>query len=136
MIARFASFRRRRKTFALIAVLLVLAVVETVAATGRPNILFITVDDMNCDSMGAYGCKLPDTTPNMDKLASEGLRFEYAHVVVGNCMPSRNCMYSGLYPHNNRVEGFYQVPDKKYPVLCDLMKEGGYFTGIRGKVSH
>ncbi len=102
----------------------------------RPNILFITIDDMNCDSMGAYGCALPGTTPNMDRLAGDGLRFEYAHVVVGNCMPSRNCMYSGLYPHNNRVEGFYQVRDKDYPVLCDLMKEGGYFTGIRGKVSH
>jgi len=116
----------------------VLLVAMALAAQGgeRPNILFITVDDMNCDSMGAYGCPLTGTTPNMDRLAAEGLRFEYAHVVVGNCMPSRNCMYSGLYPHNNRVEGFYQVQDKDYPVLCDLMKEGGYFTGIRGKVSH
>ncbi len=117
------------------------AVAAAVAATGLeclagPNILFITVDDMNCDSMGAYGCELPDVTPHMDRLAGEGLRFEYAHVVVGNCMPSRNCMYSGLYPHNNRVEGFYPVKDKDYPVLCDLMKAGGYFTGIRGKVSH
>ncbi len=72
----------------------VLPVAIALAAQGgeRPNILFITVDDMNCDSMGAYGCALPGTTPNMDRLAAEGLRFEYAHVVVGNCMPSRNCM--------------------------------------------
>ncbi len=102
----------------------------------RPNILLITVDDMNCDSVGAFGCRLEGTTPRIDRLASEGLRFEYAHVVVGNCMPSRNVMWSGRYPHNNHVEGFYQVKDAKYPVLADLMKQQGYFTAIRGKVSH
>ena len=107
-----------------------------IAAENRPNILFISVDDMNADSIGAFGCKLPATTPHIDKLAAEGLRFQYAHVVVGNCMPSRNVMFSGRYPHNNRVEGFYQVPDKDYPVLADLMKANGYFTAIRGKVSH
>ncbi len=105
-------------------------------ARDRPNILFISVDDMSCDSVGSFGCKLPETTPNIDRLASQGLRFMYAHVQVGNCMPSRNVMFSGRYPHNNRVEGFYQVKDPDYPVLADLMKAGGYFTGIRGKVSH
>jgi N-sulfoglucosamine sulfohydrolase len=55
---------------------------------------------------------------------------------VGNCMPSRNVLLSGRYPHNNRVEGFYQVPEPGYPVLADLLKGAGYFTGIRGKVSH
>ena len=39
-------------------------------ADEKPNILFITVDDMSCDSVGVYGCKLKDTTPHMDKLAS------------------------------------------------------------------
>lgn len=108
----------------------------TAQAANRPNLLFITVDDMSADSIGAFGCKLAGTTPQIDKLASESLRFQYAHVVVGNCMPSRNVMLSGRYPHNNRVEGFYQVKDKNYPVLSDLMKEAGYFTAIRGKVSH
>jgi N-sulfoglucosamine sulfohydrolase len=102
----------------------------------RPNILFISVDDMSCDSVGAFGCELADTTPHIDRLATQGLRFEYAHMQVGNCMPCRNVMFSGRYPHNNRVEGFYQVKDVKYPSLADLMKAGGYFTGIRGKVSH
>ncbi len=102
----------------------------------RPNVLFITVDDMSCDSIGAFGCKLSQTTPNIDRLASQGLRFQHAHVQVGNCMPSRNVMLSGRYPHNNGVEGFYQVRDVSYPVMADLMKEAGYFTGIRHKVSH
>lgn len=106
------------------------------AAAERPNFLFITVDDMSCDSIGAYGCKLPDTTPHTDRLAAECLRFNQAHVQVGNCMPSRNVMFSGRYPHNNRVEGFYQVKNPGYPVLADLLKEAGYYTGIRGKVAH
>lgn len=106
------------------------------AADERPNVLIITVDDMNCDSVGAFGCALPDTTPHIDRLAAEGLRFEYAHVQVGNCMPSRNVLFSGRYPHNNRVEGFYQIRDPNYPVFADLMKRAGYFTGIRGKATH
>jgi N-sulfoglucosamine sulfohydrolase len=51
-------------------------------------------------------------------------------------MPSRNVLYSGRYPHNNGVEGFYQVKNPSYPVMTDLMKEAGYFTAIRGKVGH
>lgn len=106
------------------------------AAVARPNVLIITTDDMSCDSVGVYGAKLKDTTPHMDRLAASSLRFNHAFVQVGNCMPSRNVMFSGRYPHNNRVEGFYQVRDPGYPVMSDLMKAGGYFTGIRGKVSH
>ena len=102
----------------------------------KPNILFVTVDDMSCDSVGAFGCKLEGTTPNVDKLAAEGRSFLRAHVVVGNCFPSRNVMFSGRYPHNSGVEGFYQVKPIGFPVLCDLMKGAGYYTAIRGKVSH
>lgn len=102
----------------------------------QPNLLIITVDDMNCDSVGVYGCRLANTTPHIDRLAKSALRFEHAHVQVGNCMPSRNVMWSGLYPHRNGVEGFYQVPDAKHAHLCDLAKSAGYFTAIRYKISH
>ena len=105
-------------------------------AVARPNFLLITVDDMSCDSVGVYGCALPETTPHMDAIAASGLRFQHAHVVVGNCKPSRNVMWSGRYPHNNGVEGFYDNPDPDFPVLCDLMQDAGYFAGIRGKVTH
>ena len=119
-------------------ILLSLALLFAVSTRGadRPNILLLTVDDMSCDSVGVFGSKLADTTPNMDKLASQSLRFAHAHVTVGNCMPCRNVMFSGLYSHNNKVEGFYQVKDPGWPHLVDLMKGAGYFTGIRGKVSH
>lgn len=105
-------------------------------AAEKLNVLIITTDDMSCDSVGVYGSKLKDTTPNMDRLAAQSVRFNHAYVQVGNCMPSRNVMFSGRYPHNNRVEGFYMVRDPGYPVMADLMKAGGWFTGIRHKVSH
>lgn len=102
----------------------------------RPNVLLITVDDMSCDSVGVFGCPLRDITPHMDALASSGLRFQHAHVQVGNCMPGRNVLLSGRYPHNNGVEGFRPVRNPDYPVMADLMRAAGYFTAIRGKVSH
>jgi len=58
-------------------------------AVDQLNVLFITVDDMNRDSVGVYGAKVPGTTPNIDKLASEGLRFEHAHVTIAICQPTR-----------------------------------------------
>ncbi len=113
------------------------AVAENESNVGaKPNVLIITVDDMSADSLGIFGCKLADTSPNIDALAVQGMRFTRAHVVVGNCFPSRNVMWSGLYPHNNGVEGFYQVPDAKHPHLADLMQGAGYFTGIQHKVAH
>ncbi|MFN0078353.1 MAG: sulfatase [Prosthecobacter sp.] len=117
---------------------LLIVLCPLLSTLAQPNLLIITTDDMSCDSVGVYGCKLKDTTPNMDKLAAQSLRFNYAHVVVGNCMPSRNVMWSGKYPHNNRIEGFRAMSknDKDYPVLGDLVKAAGYFTGIRHKVEH
>lgn len=105
------------------------------AAEEHPNLLLITVDDMSCDSVGAFGCPLP-TTPNIDRLAESGLRYAHAHVQTGSCFPSRNVLLSGRYSHNTGVEGFYQVPNATYPHFVDLMQSAGYFVGIFGKVSH
>lgn len=103
-------------------------------AAQKPNLLLITVDDMNADSVGVFGSAVPDTTPNIDKLAREGIRFEHAHVQVANCMPSRNVMWSGRYPQNNRVEGFFPVNNPGYLTLADYAKQAGYFTAIYHKV--
>ena len=100
------------------------------------NFLLITVDDMSCDSVGAFGCKLEGTTPVMDRLASQSMRFDHAHVTVGNCNPCRNVMFSGLISHNNKVEGFYKVPNPGWPHMVDLLKDAGYYGAIRGKVTH
>ena len=105
------------------------------AGIAKPNLLLIIVDDMNADSVGAFGAVVPGTTPNIDQLASQGIRFEKAHVQVANCTPSRNVMWSGRYPHSNKVEGFYQVANPGYLTLSDLMQQAGYFTAIHHKVT-
>jgi N-sulfoglucosamine sulfohydrolase len=114
--------------------LLITALGLSLHALAKPNILFITVDDMNTDSLGIYGCPVPDTTPRLDALAAEGMRFEYAHVQVPNCSPSRNVLQTGRYPQNSGVEGFYDV-DVDFPILPDLLQRAGYRTGIWGKVA-
>ena len=62
------------------ALLLIGSLCAASADAERPNILFISVDDMSCDSVGVFGCQLDGTTPHIDQLASEGVRFRYAHV--------------------------------------------------------
>ncbi|MEM1069741.1 MAG: sulfatase [Planctomycetota bacterium] len=119
-----------------LAVCCILAPVISILAADPPNILIITVDDMSADSLGAYGCSLEGTSPCIDAFAKQALRFNHAHVQVGNCMPGRNLMWSGLFSHANGVEGFVQNRQPDYPVLCDLAKSAGYFAAIRGKVSH
>lgn len=105
-------------------------------AFAKPNLLIVTVDDMSGDSVGAFGCPVDGTTPSIDAFAGSAMAFDRAHVVVGNCQPSRNVMFSGRFPHRSGVEGFYPVRPIDYPVMCDVMKAAGYFTGIRGKVPH
>ena len=117
-------------------ILFLLTMVAVSLQAAPVNILMITVDDMSADSIGAFGSKLLGTTPNIDRLAKQGMRFAHAHMTVGNCMPGRNVLFSGLISHNNKVEGFYQVKNPGWPHMVDLMKGAGYFTAIRGKVSH
>jgi N-sulfoglucosamine sulfohydrolase len=81
-----------------IGISLIIALALTLHAHAKPNILFITVDDMNADSVGCFGCPIEGTTPNLDQLAADGIRFEHAHVQVPNCTPSRNVLQTGRYP--------------------------------------
>ncbi|MHC4073339.1 MAG: sulfatase-like hydrolase/transferase, partial [Planctomycetota bacterium] len=75
----------------------------------QPNILLITVDDMNWDSPGCFGGRTPNITPNIDDLASEGVRFEHAHVTIAVCQPCRSVLMTGRYPHRNGAEGFEPI---------------------------
>ncbi len=98
----------------------------------RPNILLITVDDMNWDAPGCFGGRVPDITPNIDRLASEGIRFEHAHVTVAVCTPSRSVLLTGMYPHRSGVEGFQRVRPE-VPTLSAVLREAGYLCGTIGK---
>ncbi|NLR91748.1 sulfatase-like hydrolase/transferase [Flammeovirga agarivorans] len=102
-------------------------------AQDRPNVLFLTSDDLNFDSVGAYGSKVKNTTPNIDKLSAQGMMFENAYVQVASCCPSRNVFHTGHYSHNSGVVGFFSV-DFPQATLPEALRENGYFTGIIQKV--
>ncbi|MAX27707.1 MAG: hypothetical protein CMJ19_24700 [Phycisphaeraceae bacterium] len=100
------------------------------------NVLLITADDMNCDTVGAFGCPIAGTTPNLDQLAAEGMCFDHAHVAIAVCQPSRSAMMTGCYPHITGGEGFYNLRHPDIPILPALLRDAGYDVGILGKVGH
>jgi len=104
----------------------------------RPNVLFIISDDMNCH-LGCYGDEVVKT-PNIDKLAARGIRFERAYCQYPVCNPSRTSFLSGLHPETTKVCDQQTVlrkqnmPDVVY--LPEHFKANGYFTAGIGKVEH
>jgi N-sulfoglucosamine sulfohydrolase len=106
---------------------------NTLGSDETLNILFLTSDDLNFDSVGAYGSVVENATPNIDKLAEEGMLFERAYVQAPSCTPSRNVFITGNYPHNSGVEGFFSV-DFPQATLPEALRNNGYFTGVIQKV--
>jgi N-sulfoglucosamine sulfohydrolase len=103
--------------------------------TKQPNIVFITADDLNFDSLGCYGCPIADLTPNLDRLAGEGMRFERAYSTVAVCQPVRQTMLTGLYPHHSGSMGFFPIkPGVR--TLNQQMREAGYLMAMFGKNTH
>lgn len=100
-----------------------------------PNILILTADDLAYNSIGAFGCSIADITPNIDRLANEGMRFTQSHVNTAVCQPCRQSLLTGLYPHNNGGEGFEPINDSII-TLPALLKKAGYINGILGKEIH
>ncbi len=101
----------------------------------RPNILMMLADDLNYNSIGCFGCPVDDITPNLDRLAKEGMCFDNAHVTIAVCQPSRECLLTGLYPHKNGAPGFMPIADN-IPTLTETLGVNGYFNGIIGKLKH
>lgn len=104
-------------------------------APERPNVVLITADDMNWDSVGCFGCRIPGITPNIDRLAAQGMRFTRAHVTIAVCQPCRSVWMTGCYPHRNGAEGFEPI-SRRVPTLVERLRAAGYLTGILGKVRH
>ncbi len=108
-------------------------------ADQRPNIVLIVIDDLN-DYQGAFGGHPQAQTPNIDELARHSVRFVNAHSNVPVCQPSRNSLFTGVYPHDS--EDYDWVPQHEHPVLqhnktlMDLFRENGYLTLGTGKLMH
>lgn len=121
----------KRQLFYLCIAMVALWIVPQIAqAQQRPNLIFITMDDMNWDSMGAYGSQVPDLTPHMDQLAAEGLRFLHAYNAAPSCVPSRNAFMTGRHSNVSGVMGFFNVESGHYETLPEALRGAGYFTGV------
>ncbi|WP_438988678.1 sulfatase [Polaribacter sp.] len=105
----------------------------------QPNVLFIMVDDLN-DYQGVYGGHPQAKTPHIDNFAASSTVFTNAHTNVPVCQPSRNSLFSGVYPHKSKDFGW--TPHTKQAYLKDkktfieLFKENGYQTFGTGKLMH
>lgn len=100
----------------------------------RPNILFILTDDQRWDALGYAGNTIIHT-PNMDKLAGEGLYFESAFVTTAICAASRASLFTGLYERTHDFT-FGKPPlrdEYMYLSYPKLLKDAGYRTGFVGK---
>jgi tetratricopeptide (TPR) repeat protein len=94
----------------------------------RANVLLITIDTLRADRVGAYGGPA-GVTPTLDRLASEGLRFETTYTHVPLTLPSHAALMTGAYPHVNGVRdnGSFRF-DGKRPTLANTLKAAGYHT--------
>src|SRR5690606_37748447 len=101
------------------------------------NVLLITADDLDRNSLGCYGSTVKDISPNIDQFAQRALRFNQAFVNAAICIPSRGVLATGLYSHNSGVNGFVKMKDgTSIPLLMELLRDNGYYLGILGKLGH
>lgn len=98
----------------------------------RPNIVFFFSDQQRWDTVGAYGQKLA-VTPNLDKMAEEGVKFEYAFTPQPVCGPARACLQTGLYAAETGCYRNGVALPADVPHLADLFTEAGYETAYVGK---
>lgn len=119
-----------------VAALLLLLVPVTASAAERPNILWISCEDIS-PHLGCYGDPRA-TTPNLDQLAAEGVRFTQAHHVHGVCAPARTGIITGMYPtslgcNHMRCNGLLPDHVKPFP---HYLKESGYYCTNNSKTDY
>ena len=120
----------RAKEFIL---LLFLAFPATLVEARRPNLLFIVSDDHSADVFGAYGNRKAQT-PNLDRLAAQGVRFDRAYCNSPMCTSSRASLLTGRYAHSNGVTMLRHALGDEAVTLAERLRVAGYRTGAFGKM--
>jgi len=115
--------------------LLLLPWLGSLQAADRPNILFIFTDDHALKAISAYGGPLAGLapTPNLDRIANGGMRFEHCLVSNSICAPSRAVVLTGKYSHLNGLKTNKDTFDGSQQTAPKLLRAGGYQTAIVGK---
>ena len=134
---------RRIKGFNMLRFILTLAAVglvlpQSAPAADKPNVLFISVDDLN-DWIGCLGGHPQAKTPNFDRLAASGVLFTNAHCPAPACNPSRGAIMTGISPHvsglyDNRQKMRERMPDAE--LLPKHFSNNGYWSAGSGKLLH
>jgi len=101
-------------------------------STDRPNILFIMSDDHASHAMSCYGSRINET-PNIDRIAQDGVRFENCFCTNSICTPSRATILAGTYNHVNRVTTLSTRMDNRLLTFPKLLRQAGYQTAVIGK---
>ena len=117
----------------MVAVCIVACCFSNAARADKPNIIFILADDLGYGDLGCYGQKVIQT-PNIDKMAAEGMRFTDCYAGSTVCAPSRCCLMTGLHTGHAfiRGNGRFPLPPEKVTV-AELLKQAGYSTALIGK---
>ncbi|MCY4064318.1 MAG: sulfatase [Chloroflexi bacterium] len=98
----------------------------------RPNILFIMSDDHASHAISCYGSRI-NQTPNLDRIADEGMRFDNVFCTNSICTPSRAAILTGTYNHVNGVTTLSTPMDNRLPTFVKDLQASGYQTGMFGK---
>lgn len=99
----------------------------------KPNIIFLFADDLGMPDLGAYG-NTAINTPNLDRLAKEGILFTRAYVTSSQCSPSRASILTGRTPHSVGASRLHVDAQKEFPSIVQMLKNVGYYTGAYRKV--
>ena len=100
--------------------------------TQSPNIIFIMADDHAAKAIGAYGAGI-NQTPNIDRIATQGLRLNHCYVTNSICTPSRAAILTGTYNHVNCVTTLATPINNRLPNVAKHLQNAGYQTAIVGK---
>jgi len=98
----------------------------------KPNFIVWVADDQYLESVGCYGAD-PSRTPNIDKLAGEGLLFTRAYSTASICTPARSALYTGMYPIKNGSHPNHAGLKMDIPSMPSIMRELGYRSALVGK---
>src|SRR5260221_1355446 len=102
-------------------------------AKHKPNILFILADDLGYGDLGCYG-QTRIKTPNIDRLAAEGVRFTQCYAGSTVCAPSRASLMTGFHTGHGRIRGNGDIPLQPADLtVADVLKRAGYTNGVVGK---
>ncbi len=114
---------------------LLLALLFTATATqadDRPNLILMIADDQAWNDSTVYGN--PNIrTPNMERLAKAGMKFEHGYLTIASCSPSRSSIITGRYPHNTDAEQLHWPLPGRHLTFVELLKASGYWTAAAGK---